>query len=107
MPREVRRRFRRTTASGLARPGKKSAHENHGERKNAGRFVGVSIWPGAGVLPGLRQRGTLQSALGTAVWRRTASHSGGAFQGVCPCGRCCLSKRCENFGAPSQLKGKV
>ncbi len=53
-------------------------------RKTSRRVQRLSFWPGARIFPGLRQRGPLQPARGTALRRRAASHRRGAVQGVCP-----------------------
>ncbi len=70
--------------------------------EDAGCLVRFPVWPGPGVFPGLRQRSPLQSALGIALRRGTAPHRGGALQGVCPCGRCCLSTGSANCRTASQ-----
>jgi hypothetical protein len=53
--------------SGLARLASGGPQEDHGGGEDPGCLVGLPVWPGAGVLPGLCQRSPVQSSPGIAL----------------------------------------
>src|SRR5256885_10489890 len=96
MPRAMRSRFQRSAVSGLAWNERPRLQEGYRCREETRCVVGVPVWSGEGIFSRICQRSALQPSPGTALWRRTASCSRGAVQGVRQGCGLCLSTGCTN-----------
>src|SRR5258705_12176574 len=103
----VRNRFQRPALPGLAGIGQLAVQAPLETRTPTGHVEHVSVRTGPGILPGLRQRGSMQPPFGAALWRRTTPRGGGIIQILCQGSRFCLSTRSAHLRGIAQHERKT